>query len=74
MRKQILEMDILISRLKHESEENNKKISSQQAELDKLKGITVDSFSLSECDDLERKLKLSLDAISARKVSKYHSP
>lgn len=69
LRTQLQELDISISRLHNEMAETDEKLTSQSVELNKLRGVGVDNYTLKECEDLERKLKCTLDSVLARKVS-----
>jgi hypothetical protein len=68
LRNQLKELGISISRLHNEMADTDDKVSAQAAELNKLKGIGMATYSLKECEDLERSLKCVLDQIAIRKV------
>ena len=69
LRTQLKELDISISRLHHQMSETDDKLASQSTELNKLRGVGVDNYTMKECEDLERKLKCTLDLVVARKVN-----
>lgn len=48
--------------------ETDEKLNVQNTELNKLRGIGVDTYTMQECEDIERKLKCTIDLIAARKV------
>jgi hypothetical protein len=68
MKHKLLEFDIIVSKLNQQLSQTEVQLSARTTELDGYKGIGIDSFNLSQCEDYERKLKISLDAISIRKV------
>ena len=68
LRTQLHELDISISRLHNEMAETDEKLTLQSVELNKLRGVGVDNYTRKECEELERKLKCTLDAVLARKV------
>ena len=68
LRKQLQELDISISRLNNEMAETDEKYQSQTKELQRIRGDKIDSYNMTECEDLERSLKCIIDKISVRKV------
>jgi uncharacterized protein involved in exopolysaccharide biosynthesis len=67
-RRQALELEEALVASKQEVSELEAGLAAQRAELDRYRAAGVESYTMSECDDLERRLKATLDAVSKRKV------
>lgn len=68
MQAQLRELDVSISRLHHQMTETDGKLATQTKELNQLRAVGVDTYTLQECEEIERRLKSTLDLITARKV------
>ena len=69
MRKQVSDLDIESARAKQEAREYEELLVIRSNELNKYKAIGVDNYTMGECEEMERKLKLTLEMVSQRKVS-----
>ena len=68
LKKQLSEVSIELVRSKHDFMDCKQRLDSQKAELDRYRGIGVEAYTMSECEDIERKMKSTLDLVAQRKV------
>ncbi len=69
LRKQLHDLDIELARSKQETKEYEERLAIRTDELNKYKAVGVDNYTMGECEEMERKLKFTLEMVSQRKVN-----